>query len=66
MVHIQVDGNVITPSTSLKNLGVHFDNYLLSDAHIPEISKNVSDIIMYINRLRDVFNKNTRITAMQS
>ncbi len=51
--HIEVDGNVSTPNTSLKKLGVHFDNHLLFDRHINEINKKVYGTIMYVNRLRD-------------
>ena len=64
--HLLVDGNTITPSTSLKNLGVHFDSHLLFDTHITEISKKVFGTIMYVNRLRDYFNKNTRVTVIES
>ncbi len=31
--HLMVDGNVITPSTSVKNLGIYFDNHLSFDIH---------------------------------
>ena len=37
--HLMVDGNAITPSTSVKNLGIHFDNHLLFDTHITELIK---------------------------
>ncbi len=40
-INVQVDGNAITPTTSLKNLGVHLDNHLLFDTHITEISEKV-------------------------
>lgn len=64
--HMLVDGNIITPSRSLKNLGVHFDSYLVFDIHITEIIKKIYGIIIYVNKLRDYFNKNTRITVVQS
>ena len=64
--HMLVDGNVITPSTSIKNLGVHFDNHLLFDTHITKISKKVYGTIMQINRLRDYFDRRTRIIVTQS
>ncbi len=44
--HVKVDGNVITPSTSLNNLGVHFDNHLMFYRHINEISKKVCGTIL--------------------
>ncbi len=64
--HIKMDGNEIAPCSSLKNLGIYFDNHLLFDTHITEISKKVYGTIMQINRLRDYFNKNTRITIIKS
>ncbi len=63
---MQVAGNMIAPSTSLKNLGVHFDNYSVFDTHITEINKKEYGITMYVNMLRDNFNNNTRITVIQS
>ncbi len=59
-------GNEIAPCSSLKNLGIYFDNHLLFDTHITEISKKVYGTIMQINRLTDCFNKNTRITVITS
>ncbi len=64
--HLKMDGNEITPCSSLKNLGIYFDNHLLFDTHFTEISKKVYGTIMKINRLRDCFNKNTRITVITS
>ncbi len=65
--HMQVDGNAITPRLSLKNLGVgvYFDSHLLFDAHVSEKSKKVC-AVMHINRLREYFNKTTRISVIQS
>ncbi len=62
-----VDGNVITPSTSVKNfLGIYFDNYLRFDKHITELIKKALGIIMFVNRIKDTFNKSTRIIVVQS
>ncbi len=61
-----MDGNEIAPSSSLKNLGIYFDNHLLFDNHITEISKKVYGTIMQINRLRDYFNKNSSIAVIKS
>ncbi len=56
--HITVDGNKIAPSSSVKNLGKHFDNHLLFDTHITEISKTAYGAIMQVNRLKDLFDNN--------
>ena len=62
-----MDGNIITPSSSVKNLGIlYFDNHLLFDTHITELIKKVRGIIMIVNRLKDNFNKATRIIVVQS
>ncbi len=39
---------------SVKNLGLHFDNYMSFDVHVTEMSKKVSDTLMYINRIQDL------------
>ncbi len=64
--HLKMNGNEIVPCSSLKNLGIYFDNHLLFDKHITEISEKVYGTIMQINRLWDCFNENTRITVITS
>ncbi len=64
--HLMVDGNIITPSTSVKNLGIYFDNHLSFDTHITELIKKAHGIIMFINRMKDNFNKLTNIIVVQS
>ncbi len=63
-VKIQVDGNFIIPCKSVKNLEIYFDNFMLFDTHISEMSKKIYGTVMYINRIRDNFNKNTRIPSL--
>lgn len=65
-IHLQVDNDQIIPSTSLRNLGVYFDTNMTFDSHIDKISSKVFKTIMYINRIKDNFNKNTRIIVVQS
>ncbi len=36
------------------------------EPHINEMSRKVFGILMYLNRIKDNFNKNTRITVVQS
>ncbi len=62
---MQVDKNLIIPSRSLNNLGIHFDNHMQFDTHINELSRKIYGTIMYINRLRDNCNKNTSICVIQ-
>lgn len=45
---IHTDNSQIEPSDNVKNLGLYFYKYMSSDAHIMELSKKVSGILMYI------------------
>ena len=64
--HLMVDGNNISPSTSVKNLGIYFDNYLLFDTHITyKFNKKTHGIIMFVNRMQDNFDKPTRKIVIQ-
>ena len=56
----------IRSSTTVKNLGLHFDRHMLFDAHITEISKKVSGILLYINRIQDQLSKEARLIAVQT
>ncbi len=64
--HLMVDGNLITPSTSVKNLGIYFTDHLKFDKHITELIKKGLGILMSVNRIKDNFNKSARITVVQS
>ena len=63
---LMVEGNVITPSASVKNLGIYFDNHLTFDTHITELIKKALGIILFVNRIKDNFNKPTGIIVVQS
>ncbi len=63
---IQLDGNSITPSKQVKYLGVFLDCHLTFDVHIHELSKKVMGTLMYLNRIKDKFEKTTRILVVQS
>ncbi len=67
--HLKMDDTVITPSTSVKKKIRHiayFDNYLMFDVHISELTKKIHSIIMFINRFKEFFNKSIRLTVAQS
>ncbi len=59
-----MDGNILQ-STQVKNLGVYFVRYMLSDVHLNDLSKRVTGILMYINRIGKSY-KSTRILITQS
>ncbi len=56
----------IKPTSHVKNLGVHFDTYITFETHINEISKKVTGTLMYINRVKNCFDKSTSILVVQS
>ncbi len=62
----QVDGATIIPSSSLKSLGIYFDQCMIFETHVNKISSKIFITILYINRIKDNFSKNARITAIQS
>ncbi len=65
-ISFRVDDNNITPRYSLKNLGVYFDTNMTFDKHVAKISSKFFSTIMYMNRIKDNFNKNARMIVMQS
>ncbi len=56
----------IKPSSHVKNLGVYFDNYMKIDIHINEISTKITGTLLYINRVKHCFDKETRVIIIQS
>ncbi len=57
-------------SRSVKNLGLHFDNYMSSDVHVTEISKKKkkknSGTLMYINRIQNLLSKEARLITVET
>ncbi len=60
------DGNVIHPSRHVKNLGVYLDRHLLFDVHINELKRKVMGILIYVSRISDNLDKNSRIMVIQA
>ncbi len=56
----------IHPSKSVKNLSLHFDNYMSFDVHVTGMSKKVSGTLMYINRIQDLLSKEARLIAVET
>lgn len=63
---IKFGNNFIVPSTCVKNLGVHMDQYLLYDIHINKITKKITGILFYLNRINDRFELQTRTMLVQA
>ena len=57
---------MIAPSTSVKNLGIYMDQYLLYDIHINEITKKTTGILYYLNRIKQRFDLQTRTMLVQA
>ncbi len=65
-IQIQLHDSTIQPSTHVKNLGVYIDRYMSFDIHTEEITKKVMGTLMYLNRIKDLFDKGTRKIVVQS
>ena len=65
-IKICLDESYISPSKCVNNLGLYFDCLMSFEPHINEMSRKVFGILMYLNRIKDNFNKDTRITVVQS
>ena len=63
---IKFGSKFICPSSSVKNLGVHMDQYLSYDVHINEITKKITGTLFYLNRISDRFDLETRTMLVQS
>ena len=56
----------ITPLQSVKNLGLYMDQYMLFDHHINHITRKVNGILLFLNRIKDRFDKMTRVIIVQA
>ncbi len=51
---------------SVKNLGIYMDSYLSFDVHTRELCKKAMGVLLYINRIKEKFDKSTRQTIVQT
>ena len=63
---LQVDGTTLVPCCSLKNLGIYFDTHMTFDTHLSKIWGKIFSTIIFINRIKDNFNKSARITVIET
>ncbi len=49
---IRVDDAVIQPSQHVKNLGLYFDQHMVFEKHISEITRKTFGTLIYVNRLK--------------
>ncbi len=66
---ITFNNTFITPSTHTKNIGITMDSYMSFDVHIKEIYRKVMGHLLFLNRVKDKFEKDTenscRINCLQ-
>ena len=65
-IKIRCDSEDITPSKCVKNLGLYMDRFMSFNLHIDELCKKVTGILMYINRIRDSLDEETRVRIVQA
>ena len=63
---INIDNNNLPISKSVKILGIHFGKYMTFDTHIDQLNKKVIGVIMFINRIKDMFDKDTRVIVVKT
>ncbi len=63
---ISLVGDIIHPSTNVKNLGVYLDRYMTFDVHVNELNKKVVGILMHMYRISLNFEKRTLTIVVQS
>ncbi len=59
-VKIEIQDDIIDPVTNVKILGEFFDRYMTFDKHINNINRKVMGTLIYINIIKDYFDKDTR------
>ncbi len=62
---INFDNTSITPSTQVKNLGVMMDCHLNFDVHIHEMYRKAMGHLLFLNRIKDKFESDTRKTVVE-
>ena len=65
-IHVSFNGTVIKPLESVKNLGVHFDKYMTFEKHVDELCRKVMGTLIYLNRIKKLFDPETRLIVVQS
>ena len=63
---IDFDGKLISPSSTVKNLGVVFDNYMTFDKHIDDVRRKTIVSLILLNNIKNKVDKDTRVMLVQS
>ena len=65
-IAINFNGTLIKPMECVKNLGVYFDRFMSFETHVEELYKKVMGTLIYLNRVKDSFEAQTRVIVVQS
>ncbi len=65
-MRINFDGSNIPICKNVKILGVYFDRHMTFDTHIHQLTKKVTGILMFINTVKDLFDKDTRLIVIRT
>ena len=65
-ITIELNETKIVPCKCVKNLGIYMDNHMSFEKHVTELNKKVTGILIYLNRVKDNFDKASRILTVQS
>ena len=65
-ISINFNGNTIVSMKTIKKMGVYFDQYMTFESHIDEIYKKVMGTLVYLNRVKDLFEASTHKTVVKS
>ncbi len=63
---INFNGNIIHPSKHVKNLGMYIHRFMVFDVHICELNKKAMGILLYISRIGDSLDKQTRVIVVET
>lgn len=63
---INFDGHDIPVRRQVKKIGIHFDRYMLFDTHIHKLTKKVTSILIFVNRVQDMLDKKTRTIIVEA
>ncbi len=63
---ITFDNTSIIPKKHVKNLGVYMDCNMSFDTHINELCKKATGTLLFLNRVKDKFEPDTRKMVVQA
>ena len=65
-ITIKCGNDTIKISHQVKNLGLYIDRFMTFSSHVDELCKKVSGILIYLSKMKDSFDDETRVQVVQS